>query len=120
MSINSRPEAVGLNRVGPWPSDGQGLYQDPCIWQKDRLRPHASNRKGAAIAWNIASKISAEVVTIDENHSVVDAATLMAEEFVGSALITRSSKITGIFTERDLMMRVVGKKRDPEKAKIRM
>lgn len=71
------------------------------------------------MAWNIASKIVRKVVTIDENHSVVDAATLMAEEFVGSALITRSSKITGIFTERDLMMRVVGKKRDPEKAKIK-
>jgi CBS domain-containing protein len=71
------------------------------------------------MAWNIASKIVRRVVTIDENHTVLDAATLMAEEFVGSALITSSSKITGIFTERDLMMRVVGKKRDPETAKIK-
>jgi CBS domain-containing protein len=71
------------------------------------------------MAWNIASKIVRRVVTIDENHTVLDAATLMAEEFVGSALITSSSKITGIFTERDLMMRVVGKKRDPELAKIK-
>ena len=71
------------------------------------------------MAWNIASKIVHRVVTIDENHSVLDAATLMAEEFVGSALITSSSKITGVFTERDLMMRVVGRKRDPEKVKIK-
>ena len=40
------------------------------------------------MAWNIASKIVHRVVTIDENHTVLDAATLMAEEFVGSALIT--------------------------------
>jgi CBS domain-containing protein len=71
------------------------------------------------MAWNIASKIVRKVVTIDESHSVLDAATLMAEEFVGSTVITSSSKITGIFTERDLMMRVVGKKRDPERVKIK-
>lgn len=71
------------------------------------------------MAWTIASKIVRKIVTIDESHSVLEAATLMAEEFVGSAVITSSSKITGIFTERDLMMRVVGKKRDPETVKIK-
>lgn len=69
--------------------------------------------------WNIASKIVRKVVVLDESHTVLDAATLMAEEFVGSVVITSSSKITGIFTERDLMLRVVGKKRDPEQLKIR-
>jgi CBS domain-containing protein len=71
------------------------------------------------MAWNIASKIVRRVVTIDESRSVLDAATLMTEEFVGSTVITSSSKITGIFTERDLMMRVVGKKRDPERVRIK-
>ena len=71
------------------------------------------------MAWTIASKIVRRVVTIDESHSVLEAATLMAEEFVGSVVITSSSKITGIFTERYLMMRVVGKKRDPESIKIK-
>ena len=70
------------------------------------------------MAWSIASKIVRRVVTIDGSHSALEAATLMAEEFVGSAVITSSSKITGIFTERDLMMRVVGKKRDPDTVKI--
>jgi CBS domain-containing protein len=71
------------------------------------------------MAWNIASKIVRRVVTIDESHSVLDAATLMADEFVGSVVITSASKITGIFTERDLMMRVVGKERDPERVAIK-
>ena len=71
------------------------------------------------MAWNIASKIVRRVVTIDESHSVLDAATLMANEFVGSVVITSASKITGIFTERDLMMRVVGKERDPERVAIK-
>lgn len=71
------------------------------------------------MAWTIASKIVRKVVMIDGNHSVLDASVLMAEEFVGSVVITSASKITGIFTERDLMMRVVGKKRDPERARIK-
>ena len=71
------------------------------------------------MAWSIASKIVRKVVTIDAGHTVLDAATLMAKEFVGSAVITDSSTICGIFTERDLMMRVVGKKRDPAKVMIK-
>jgi signal-transduction protein with cAMP-binding, CBS, and nucleotidyltransferase domain len=70
------------------------------------------------MAWNITSKIVRKLVTIDANHTVLDAAMLMAKEFVGSVVITNSSKISGIFTERDLMMRAVGKKRDPEGVKI--
>lgn len=70
------------------------------------------------MTWSIASKIVRKVVTIDGHHSVLDAATLMASEFVGSVVITDSSRIIGIFTERDLMMRVVGKKIDPEVVRI--
>jgi CBS domain-containing protein len=43
----------------------------------------------------------------------------MPEDFIGSVVVTRSSKIIGLFTERDLMMRVVGKRKDPEKVKIK-
>lgn len=43
----------------------------------------------------------------------------MTEEFIGSVVVTHSSKIIGLFTERDLMMRVVGKRKDPEKVKIK-
>ncbi|MGE3154099.1 MAG: cyclic nucleotide-binding/CBS domain-containing protein [Nitrospiraceae bacterium] len=69
--------------------------------------------------WNIEPKIVRKVVVLDEGHTVLDAAILMAEEFVGSVVITSASKITGIFTERDLMMRVVGKSRDPERVRIK-
>lgn len=71
------------------------------------------------MAWNIASKIVRRVVTIDGHHSVLEAATIMADEFVGSIVVTEASRITGIFTERDMMMRVVGKKRDPEAVMIK-
>ncbi len=70
------------------------------------------------MAWTIASKIVRRVVTIDGHHNVLDAATLMANEYVGSVVVTDASRIAGIFTERDLMMRVVGQRRDPESVKI--
>ena len=71
------------------------------------------------MARTIEPKIVRKVVIIDENRSALEAAILMTEEFVGSVVVTSASKIVGIFTERDLMMRVVGKKKDPEKVKIK-
>ena len=71
------------------------------------------------MAWSIGSKITRKVVTIDENKSAMEAASLMTEEFIGSVIVTSASKIVGLFTERDLMMKVVGKRRDPEKVKLK-
>lgn len=71
------------------------------------------------MVWNITSKIVRKVATIEENRSTLDAAILMTEEFIGSMVVTNPSGIVGVFTERDLMMNVVGRKRDPEKVKIK-
>jgi CBS domain-containing protein len=71
------------------------------------------------MARTIAEKIVRKLVTIDENKSALEAAILMTEEFIGSVIVTSSAKVVGVFTERDLMMRVVGKKKDPETAKIK-
>jgi CBS domain-containing protein len=67
----------------------------------------------------ISSKVIRKVATIDENRSAIEAAMVMTEEFIGSVVVTRSSKIIGMFTERDLMMKVVGRRKDPEKVKIK-
>ncbi len=67
----------------------------------------------------IASKIVRRVATIDESKSVLDAAKLMKEEFIGSVVVTNSDGIRRLFTERDLVMDVVGKGKDPEKVQIK-
>jgi CBS domain-containing protein len=67
----------------------------------------------------IATKIIRRVATIDENKSVLDAAKLMTEEFIGSVVVTNASGIRGLFTERELMMNVVGKGKDPEKVRVK-
>ena len=67
----------------------------------------------------ITSMIVRRVATIDENKSILDMAILMTEEFIGSVVITNSSGISGLFTERELVMKVVGKRKDPETVKIK-
>ena len=67
----------------------------------------------------MVSKIVRRVATIDENKSVLDAAKLMKEEFIGSVVVTNSSGIRRLFTERDMVMDVVGKGKDPGKVQIK-
>lgn len=67
----------------------------------------------------IRSKIVRRVATIDENKSVLDVAKLMTDEFIGSVVVTNSSGIRGLITERELVMNVVGKGKDPEKVQIK-
>lgn len=48
------------------------------------------------------------LLSIDEGKSVLDATQLMVDAKVGSIIVTNNGKLSGIFTERDLM-RVVAK-----------
>ena len=68
---------------------------------------------------NITSTIVRCVVTINENRSVFEAAKLMTEEFIGALVVTNSTGIRGLLTERDMIKNVVGKGKDPEKVKIK-
>ena len=51
----------------------------------------------------IKSKASKKVFTLDAGISVQQAASEMAERNFGAVLVSEETKITGIFTERDLM-----------------
>ena len=52
------------------------------------------------------------VITIDLNVSIGDAVDLMQEKKIGSVVITKKGKLTGIFTERDVLLKVIGKLKD--------
>ena len=49
---------------------------------------------------------------------VTDVATKMADLKIGSVVILEDGKLTGIFTERDLLMRVVAPGKDPKTIKV--
>ncbi len=59
--------------------------------------------------------VNKKVVSLDENETALDAAMEMKEKFVGSIVITSPSGGLGLFTERDLTMKVIGERKDPSK-----
>ena len=48
-----------------------------------------------------------DVISIDEDASVKDAANLMTQHEIGSLVVTKQRKPVGIITERDLLSRVI-------------
>ena len=60
----------------------------------------------------LARKGSA-VVTVTSDQTVLEAAQLMNARGIGAVLVTEGERLTGIFTERDVMRRVVAEQRDP-------
>lgn len=59
------------------------------------------NRKGAA------------VIAVPPATTVLDAAQLMNDRGIGAVLVTDGTGLAGIFTERDVMRRIVATRRDP-------
>jgi len=50
--------------------------------------------------------------------SVLEAVEVMAENGVGAVAVVEQGTLKGVFTERDVMLRVVLKQRDPKTAKV--
>jgi CBS domain-containing protein len=59
------------------------------------------------------------LVTIDGEKSVMAACKLMGEKHIGSIIVTSQNKPYGIFTERDLLTKVLTKGFDINKVKIK-
>jgi len=58
------------------------------------------------------------VYTIDADSSVVEAARFMTEHNIGALPVVRNGELVGIFSERDIMNRVVAAGRNPGTAKV--
>ena len=67
----------------------------------------------------ITSIIEKDVVTMDEGCSALEAATAMAKMYVGSVIVKKGEKVTGLFTERDMITRIIAAGLDPAKALIK-
>jgi len=57
-------------------------------------------------------------ITASADITVAAAARLMKEHRIGAILVIREGKLTGIFTERDALFRVVAEGRDPAKTHV--
>jgi len=67
----------------------------------------------------LASKDSPKVHTIAPGATVLDAVEAMNERKIGALLVTEEGRVIGIFSERDVLRRVIGEMRRPSETRIR-
>lgn len=58
------------------------------------------------------------IVSVDSNQTVLDAARMMVEHNIGAVPVLQQGQLVGIFTERDLMSRVVVEGKDPARTPV--
>ncbi len=66
----------------------------------------------------LRSKASSDVLSVDPASTVFDAIHKMNHHHVGSLLVTVGGQVVGMFTERDVLRRVVGALKDPAHTQV--
>lgn len=61
----------------------------------------------------IVSRKGSQVLTVRPETSVLDASKLMNEHKIGALIVLDGDRVRGMFTERDVLRRVVAEQRDP-------
>lgn len=67
----------------------------------------------ATVSDLLHAKIDRPVLTIERGETVLSATQRMNEYLVGALLVTEGGRLCGIFTERDVLRRVVAAQRSP-------
>lgn len=60
-----------------------------------------------------------DVVSVDAEATLNEACRIMGEKHVGSVIVTKSGKPEGIFTERDLLSKVITKNVDIGRGRVK-
>ncbi|MEM3696848.1 MAG: CBS domain-containing protein [Candidatus Bathyarchaeia archaeon] len=76
-------------------------------------------KEESGISLKVEDVMVKEVITIDENSTVKEAAEIMNKFEIGCLIAVRKGKAMGIITERDLLKRVVAEARDANKTKVK-
>ncbi|NOT00218.1 MAG: CBS domain-containing protein [Phycisphaerales bacterium] len=63
-------------------------------------------------------KKQGEVAITNEDTMVIAAAKMMSERRIGALVVARGDKVVGIFTERDVLNRVVAEHRNPATTRV--
>lgn len=67
----------------------------------------------------ILARKGTEVVTASPDQTVREAAKLMNSRGIGAVVVTEDGELRGIFTERDVLRRVVAEAREPAQTTLR-
>lgn len=76
-------------------------------------------KEESGISLKVEDVMVKEVITIDENSTVKEAAEIMNKFEIGCLIAVRKGKAMGIITERDLLKRVVADAKDANKTKVK-
>ncbi len=68
---------------------------------------------------SILDKKPHRVISIQSDATVLEAAEAMNEHHIGALVVTSEGKVVGIFTERDVLNRIVACQRDPVAGQVR-
>lgn len=68
---------------------------------------------------DILAKKGQSVVSLEADEPVVHAARLMNERGIGGIVVMEGDHMVGVFTERDILRRVVAERRDPAATQLR-
>ncbi len=71
-----------------------------------------------ATAEQLISLKGGTVASLGPGATVLEAALLMNERGIGSVIVIDKDRLAGIFTERDVLRRVVAEQRDPATTKL--
>ncbi|MGH7731454.1 MAG: CBS domain-containing protein [Candidatus Eiseniibacteriota bacterium] len=72
-----------------------------------------------ATVQTVIDRKGGQVVTIGVAETVLAAATLMNERGIGGLVVVDGGQVAGMFTERDILRRVVAMRRDPSTTPVR-
>ena len=68
---------------------------------------------------NVKEVMTKDLITLEPDASILDAAQLMKKFNVGTILITQNDKVTGILTDRDIVLRLIAENIDCQDAKLK-
>lgn len=72
-----------------------------------------------ALVRDILDRKGHQVVAVCATDTVLDAARLMNDKRIGAVVVTEPGQgVVGIFTERDVLRRVVAERRSPEETRV--
>ncbi len=66
-------------------------------------------------AETVLNRKGGSVVTVQRQCTVLEAAKIMNEKRIGAVIVVEGETASGIFTERDVLTRIVAKQEDPAK-----
>jgi CBS domain-containing protein len=70
------------------------------------------------MAKNVRDVMTPTVQTASPSQSLAEAAEVMKGEDVGSVPVVEEGRLAGILTDRDIVMRAVAERRDPQAVKV--